>query len=191
MFITLRISDFISRSFLYYSSPITYEYEGTVYHHGIKGYRYTVDKKALGNDTRRRYPHEQAKFFEPTTTTEDFFSAEMGLSTTTESSFDNDRSSEKSSNEYSDDDPDIINMGHCYCGGECMPSGLINVTACRFGSPVFISLPHFHKADPILVDQVEGLSPNDKEHSFSITLEPVSGNLTRIVFRARMINPPR
>lgn len=159
--------------------PITYEYEGTVSHLGVEGYRYTIDKKTLGNDTRRRYPHEQAKFFEPTTTTEDFFVSEhlseMGFTTTTESVPDNDRSSEKSSSEYSDDDPDVVNTGHCYCGGECTPSGLINVTACRFGAPVFISLPHFYKADPILLDPIEGLTPSDKDHGFTITLEPMTG----------------
>lgn len=165
--------------------PLIYEYEKTVSHFGIEGYRYVLDKKTLGNDTRRRYPHEQAKYFEPTTTTEDFFAAEhlseMGITTTS----DNDRSSEKSS-EYSDDDPDVINMGNCYCGGECTPSGLINVTACRYGAPVFASLPHFHKADPILLNQVDGLSPNDKDHSFSITVEPRTGIPLKVVARLQV-----
>lgn len=96
---------------------------------------------------------------------------------TTENVFNNDRSSETSSGEHSDDDPDVINMSQCYCGGECTPPGLINVTACRYGAPVFVSLPHFYKADPLFLDKIEGLMPNDKDHSFSITLEPVSDNL--------------
>ncbi|KAL6268646.1 hypothetical protein P5V15_001780 [Pogonomyrmex californicus] len=158
--------------------PIIYEYEETVSYLGIGAYRYTLDKKTLGNDTRRRFPHEQVKFFEPTTTTEDFFaaehSAEMGFTTTTESASD-ERSSEKSSDDYPDDNPDIINMGHCYCNGECTPLGLVNTTSCRYGAPVFISLPHFYKSDPVLLDQVDGMSPNDKDHSFSITLEPTTG----------------
>ncbi|KAG5318132.1 CRQ protein, partial [Pseudoatta argentina] len=169
---------------------ITYEYEGTVSHFGIEGYRYTIDKKTLGNDTRRRYPHEQAKYFERTTTTEDFFAAEhlseMGYTTTTERVFDNDLSSEKDTDEYSDDDPDVINMGHCYCNGECMPSGLMNVTACRFGAPGFISLPHFYKGDPMLVDQIEGLHPNDKDHSFTITLEPMTGIPLEVIARLQV-----
>ncbi|KAL0101923.1 hypothetical protein PUN28_018466 [Cardiocondyla obscurior] len=158
--------------------PLIYEYEGTVSYYGVKGYRYAIDKKTLGNDTRRRYPHELAKFFEPTTTTEDFFAAEhfseTGFTTIADNVSD-DRSSEKNSGEYSDDDPDTINIGHCFCGGECTPVGLINITACRFGAPVFISLPHFYKGDPVLLDQVEGLAPNDKEHSFTVTLEPMTG----------------
>lgn len=155
-----------------YSSPLIYEYEGTVYHLGIEGYRYTLDKKTFENDTRRRYPHEQAKYFEPTTTTEDFFVTDPAesLGITTPRSSDN---LFENTNKHDDDDPDIVNMGNCYCNGECTPSGLINITECRFGAPVFISLPHFYKA-PSVLDQVEGLSPNERDHSFSITLEPVS-----------------
>ena len=156
--------------------PLFYEYEGTTSHFGIEGYRYTIDKKTLGNATRRRFPHDQAKFFEPTTTTEDFFVAEHSAEmtgSTTENTY-NGHSSENT-DVYSDNDPDVINMGNCYCNGECTPSGLLNITLCRYGAPVFISLPHFHKADPAVLNAVEGLRPNDKEHSFSITLEPTTG----------------
>lgn len=112
----------------------------------------------------------------------------MGFSTTENVLIDNDRSAETTSNEYSDDDPDVINIGQCYCGGECTPSGLINVTSCRYGAPVFVSLPHFYKADPLLLNQIEGLMPNGKDHAFSITLEPVSDKLAnRFLERERQI----
>ncbi|XP_014468145.1 PREDICTED: protein croquemort-like [Dinoponera quadriceps] len=161
--------------------PLIYEYERTVSRLGIEGYRYVIDKKTLGNATRRRYPHEQAKYFEPTTTTEDFFAAEHTSDftteppvTTTESPSSSEERSSEETDELPDDDPDVVNMGHCYCNGECTPSGLMNVSACRYDAPIFISLPHFYKSDPILLDQIEGLSPNE-EHSFSITLEPITG----------------
>lgn len=162
---------------------------------GLEGYRYAIDKKTLGNATRRRYPHEQAKFFEPTTTTEDFFAAEHS-SEFTEVPMTTESSSSGSSEEHSsadvddlpDNDPDVVNMGHCYCNGECTPSGLVNVSACRFGAPVFVSLPHFHKTDLSLLEQVEGLNPNDEDHSFSITLEPVSDDcLTESVSDGRVL----
>lgn len=136
---------------------MTYEYEKTVEHKGITGYKFSMGKKTLSNDTRRRYPHEQAKYFEPTTTTEDFFVVDP---TTIRP-------------EDEDDDPDVVNEGQCFCNGECAPQGVINITACRFGAPGFISLPHFHKGDPMLRNQFTGLNPNDDDHSFSITLEPV------------------
>jgi hypothetical protein len=148
---------------------------------GIEGYRYTIDKKILGNATKRRYPHEQAKFFETTTTTEDFFVAEhsveaTGFTTTTENSLDSSENSasEHDSSDNTDDDSDIVNIGNCYCNGECMPFGLLNMSSCRYGAPVFVSLPHFYKADPSMLDQVEGLNPNGGDYNFSITLEPVS-----------------
>ncbi|XP_031780045.1 protein croquemort [Nasonia vitripennis] len=139
--------------------PVTYEYEKTVVHKGITGYKFSMGKKTLSNDTRRRYPHEQAKYFEPTTTTEDFFVVDP---TTIRP-------------EDEDDDPDVVNEGQCFCNGECAPMGVINITACRYGAPGFISLPHFHKADPMLRNQFTGLNPKDEDHSFSITLEPTTG----------------
>lgn len=125
-------------------------------------------------------------FLEPTTTTEDFFSADHSdeITGSTEPTLFN-RSSENAADEYSDEDPDVVNMGRCYCNGECTPSGLINVTACRFGAPVFISLPHFYKTDPSVLETIEGLSPNEREHSFSITLEPVSDLSRRRASRRR------
>lgn len=128
-------------------------------HKGILGYQYAIGEKTLGNSTKRHYPHDQAKYFERTTTTEDFFDAKHS---TTESN-------------ENIDDPDTINMGQCYCNGECSPMGVINITACRYGAPGFVSLPHFYKADPILREQVNGMKPNESKHSFYITLEPNTG----------------
>lgn len=61
----------------------------------------------------------------------------------------------------------------CSCNGECVPSGVLNISACRYGSPGFVSFPHFYTADPYYVDQFDGLTPNKKQHELSITLEPV------------------
>ncbi|KAI4477383.1 hypothetical protein M0804_012769 [Polistes exclamans] len=69
-------------------------------------------------------------------------------------------------------DQDFRIVNNCYCNGECSPSGLINITACRYGAPVFVSLPHFYKGDPILSNQVLGMNPNEDDHSFYINIEP-------------------
>ncbi|XP_043253594.1 protein croquemort-like isoform X2 [Colletes gigas] len=139
--------------------PLTYEYAQTTYHMGVKGYRYVLGEKTLGNNTRRRYPHEQAKYIEQTTTTEDFFEAEHSAEVT----------------DSPDTDPDVVNVGNCFCNGKCTPAGLMNVSSCRYGAPVFVSLPHFHKADPGLKDRFLGLHPDEEQHDFSITLEPTTG----------------
>ena len=61
----------------------------------------------------------------------------------------------------------------CYCSGECVPSGLFNVSSCRFGTPVFMSFPHFYNADPFYLDQVDGMKPQKDKHQFFISYEPV------------------
>jgi scavenger receptor class B, member 1 len=55
-----------------------------------------------------------------------------------------------------------------------VPSGLFNVSSCRFGAPVFMSFPHFYNADPFYRQQVEGMTPEKDKHEFFIALEPVS-----------------
>ncbi|XP_078051658.1 scavenger receptor class B member 1-like [Augochlora pura] len=51
----------------------------------------------------------------------------------------------------------------------------MNVSSCRYGAPVFASLPHFNRADSSLRDKVIGLNPDDEKHDFAITLEPTTG----------------
>lgn len=80
----------------------------------------------------------------------------------------------------------------CFCGGECVPSGVMNVSACRFGSPVFMSYPHFFNADPLFVNQVEGLKPNKNDHEFYMTLEPNTGVALEVAarFQVNMLVEP-
>lgn len=160
--------------------PMIYEYVETVEHQGIPGYRYALGKKTLGNETWRKYAHEQAKYFERTTTTrtEDFFTVDGRITTPPEPS-------------ASDKDPDLVNTGRCFCNGECSPMGLINVTACRYGAPGFISLPHFFKADPMLREQVNGLNPNADQHNFYMTLEPVRNYISFEIGVAALCGLPR
>lgn len=62
----------------------------------------------------------------------------------------------------------------CFSGDEGLPSGVMNISTCRFGTPVFMSFPHFYAADPFYVNQVEGMSPDEEKHKFFMTFEPVS-----------------
>ncbi|XP_012253563.1 protein croquemort-like [Athalia rosae] len=143
--------------------PLIYEYDGIVELHGIEGYQYSIGEKTLSNSTKRRYPHEQAKYFQTTmASTEDFFAIDAPVNATIEALED-----------YGDSD--VVNVGQCFCSGDCTPSGLINVTACRYGAPAYVSLPHFHKADPIYREKVTGMDPNDEKHGFRIILEPTTG----------------
>lgn len=51
----------------------------------------------------------------------------------------------------------------------------MNVSACRFGTPVFMSFPHFYKADPYYLNQVEGMHPVKEKHQFFMAFEPKTG----------------
>lgn len=63
----------------------------------------------------------------------------------------------------------------CYSSGERIPSGLMNVSACRYGAPVFISFPNYYAADPYYLNFVDGLKPLRQDHEFYIALEPLTG----------------
>lgn len=62
---------------------------------------------------------------------------------------------------------------NCPCNGECIPTGLLNMSACAMGSPTFLSLPHFYGADPYYLTLIDGLRPSKEKHDFSFTLEEV------------------
>ncbi len=36
-----------------------------------------------------------------------------------------------------------------------LPNGLLNVSACKFDAPAYISFPHFYRADPALREAFE------------------------------------
>ncbi|XP_067010074.2 protein croquemort [Anabrus simplex] len=69
----------------------------------------------------------------------------------------------------------LDNKTDCFCGGQCVPSGALNVSTCRYGAPAFVSYPHFYLADPFYLRQVDGLQPEPDKHRFYITLEPETG----------------
>ena len=57
-----------------------------------------------------------------------------------------------------------------------IPSGVFDASACRFGAPVFISLPHFYQADKFYLDKIQsGLAPIEGLHSTIFRVEPRSG----------------
>ncbi|KAB0799891.1 hypothetical protein PPYR_07771 [Photinus pyralis] len=63
----------------------------------------------------------------------------------------------------------------CYRGDEVIASGARSISVCRFGSPAYMSYPHFYLADPSYLQKVTGLKPNKTEHESHLTIEPVTG----------------
>lgn len=62
----------------------------------------------------------------------------------------------------------------CFSTGDIVPSGVLNISACRHNTPVFMSFPHYYGADPYYLNMVEGLNPIKEKHQFYMTLDPVS-----------------
>ncbi|RZB77492.1 scavenger receptor class B, member 1-like, partial [Asbolus verrucosus] len=64
----------------------------------------------------------------------------------------------------------------CYCvDGECLPKGLGSLAPCYYDIPIAISQPHFLNSDPLLLEQIEGMQPNESEHDSSFILHPELG----------------
>ena len=62
----------------------------------------------------------------------------------------------------------------CYCENtECVPSGALNVSLCKYGAPAFISLPHFYLGDPSYRQSIIGMKPDEKKHGTYLIIEPV------------------
>ncbi|ESO89463.1 hypothetical protein LOTGIDRAFT_165058 [Lottia gigantea] len=67
------------------------------------------------------------------------------------------------------------NKGFCTEAEGCLPSGVVDVSACRQSAPIVLSQPHFLAADPSIINSVYGLHPNTEEHQTIIDLEPITG----------------
>eukprot|EP00088_Acartia_fossae_P042692 TRINITY_DN4488_c0_g2_i2.p1 TRINITY_DN4488_c0_g2~~TRINITY_DN4488_c0_g2_i2.p1 ORF type:complete len:496 (+),score=94.32 TRINITY_DN4488_c0_g2_i2:56-1543(+) len=103
---------------------LKFEYNSTVYPHGIHSYEYVATKDLFANGT---------------------------------------------------DNPENA----CY-NPTHLPSGVYNTSICRFGAPVFISLPHFYLADPYYGSLVEGMKPEQDKHRTFLRIEPESGVPTQV-----------
>uniref|UniRef100_A0A673HHW7 Lysosome membrane protein 2-like n=1 Tax=Sinocyclocheilus rhinocerous TaxID=307959 RepID=A0A673HHW7_9TELE len=66
------------------------------------------------------------------------------------------------------------NAGFCVPAGNCLGSGLLNVSVCKEGVPIIMSSPHFYQADDRFVQDVFGMNPNKEEHETVIDVNPVS-----------------
>lgn len=80
-----------------------------------------------------------------------------------------------SANERSIDNGTNYPEYKCYFYGDSLPSGVMNVSACRFGAPAFVSFPHYYAADPYYLSHVDGIKPSKDLHEFYIALEPNTG----------------
>ncbi|VVC36119.1 CD36 family [Cinara cedri] len=65
----------------------------------------------------------------------------------------------------------------CFCEDDtqCTIKGLQYIGPCQYNAPVYLSFPHFYNADPKLLDDVEGLSPDQEKHETFFKIQPRLG----------------
>ncbi|KAG8142605.1 hypothetical protein E2320_005814 [Naja naja] len=68
----------------------------------------------------------------------------------------------------------------CFCtdkdiSSNCTLGGMLDISSCKAGKPVYISLPHFLHASKEFFQYVEGLNPNEEEHKTFLDVEPITG----------------
>uniref|UniRef100_A0A8C3YUF0 Platelet glycoprotein 4 n=1 Tax=Catagonus wagneri TaxID=51154 RepID=A0A8C3YUF0_9CETA len=88
---------------------------------------------------------------------------------------------------------------HCFCtekilSKNCTLYGVLDIGKCKEGKPVYISLPHFLHASPEIAEPIEGLNPNEEEHSTYLDVEPITGFTLRFAQRLQinlLVKPAR
>lgn len=74
----------------------------------------------------------------------------------------------------------------CFNLGDVVPAGVTNISSCRFGTPAFMSFPHFYAADSYFLDNVNGVHPSKDKHEFYIVLEPTTGIPLEVAARVQL-----
>ncbi|XP_061590255.1 lysosome membrane protein 2c [Cololabis saira] len=78
------------------------------------------------------------------------------------------------------------NKGYCVPAGNCLGSGLLNVSACKQGAPIIMSSPHFYQADEKFVQDVFGMNPKKELHETNIDINPLTGIVLRAAKRVQI-----
>ncbi|XP_070706966.1 lysosome membrane protein 2c isoform X1 [Pempheris klunzingeri] len=78
------------------------------------------------------------------------------------------------------------NAGFCVPAGNCLGSGLLNVSACKQGAPIIMSSPHFYQADQKFVQDVFGMRPNKEQHQTTLDVNPLTGILLQAAKRLQV-----
>uniref|UniRef100_A0A2D4L570 Platelet glycoprotein 4 n=1 Tax=Micrurus spixii TaxID=129469 RepID=A0A2D4L570_9SAUR len=68
----------------------------------------------------------------------------------------------------------------CFCidteiSKNCTLGGMLDISRCKAGRPVYISLPHFLHASKEFFQYVKGLKPDEEEHKTFLDVEPITG----------------
>ncbi|KAM9677527.1 lysosome membrane protein 2 [Trichechus inunguis] len=75
------------------------------------------------------------------------------------------------------------NAGFCIPEGNCLGSGVLNVSICKNGAPIIMSFPHFYQADEKFLSAIAGMHPNEEYHETFVDINPLTGIILRAAKR--------
>uniref|UniRef100_A0A8C5XTP6 Scavenger receptor class B member 2 n=1 Tax=Microcebus murinus TaxID=30608 RepID=A0A8C5XTP6_MICMU len=75
------------------------------------------------------------------------------------------------------------NAGFCVPEGNCLGSGVLNVSICKNGAPIIMSFPHFYQADERFVSAIKGMHPNKEAHETFVDINPLTGMILKAAKR--------
>ncbi|XP_007947226.1 lysosome membrane protein 2 [Orycteropus afer afer] len=75
------------------------------------------------------------------------------------------------------------NAGFCIPEGNCLGSGVLNVSICKNGAPIIMSFPHFYQADEKFLSAIVGMHPNEEYHETFVDINPLTGIILRAAKR--------
>ncbi|XP_040013934.1 lysosome membrane protein 2c [Xiphias gladius] len=78
------------------------------------------------------------------------------------------------------------NAGFCVPAGNCLGSGVLNVSACKQGAPIIMSSPHFYQADEKFVEDIFGMNPDKEQHETTIDINPLTGIILQAAKRLQV-----
>ncbi|GLD55240.1 lysosome membrane protein 2-like protein [Lates japonicus] len=78
------------------------------------------------------------------------------------------------------------NAGFCVPAGNCLGSGVLNVSGCKQGAPIIMSSPHFYQADEKFVQDVFGMKPKKEQHETTIDINPLTGIILQAAKRLQI-----
>ncbi|TKS84570.1 Lysosome membrane protein 2 85 kDa lysosomal membrane sialoglycoprotein [Collichthys lucidus] len=78
------------------------------------------------------------------------------------------------------------NAGFCVPAGNCLGSGVLNVSVCKQGAPIIMSSPHFYQGDRKFVQDVFGMNPKKEHHETTIDIHPLTGIILQAAKRLQI-----
>ncbi|CAJ1054699.1 platelet glycoprotein 4 [Xyrichtys novacula] len=87
--------------------------------------------------------------------------------------------------------PSVNPDNKCFCKDpkttkNCTIAGVLDISTCQEGRPIFISLPHFLHGSADLSEAIEGVNPNPEHHVTYLDVEPTTGFTLRFAKRIQV-----